>query len=143
MGVGCPVRWKVGRKVEVLGIWKIASRTGIVELTAGSPYYQVTIIDQSTGMRLYDQGSGTFASTPHNFPLPPHTAGVGFRTYYTFPAATSSREVTITAIHPSHPIPIIDSGWVTDFDLNDIDLALQSGGLIPGDVEQENFQPVP
>ena len=137
------MRWRVGRKIEVLGRWHTASLAGVAELTTGAPYFRASVVDQTTGTRLYEQGGGVLAATPFNIPLPAHTAGVGFRDDYEIPLTMSSLELTIEVIHPDHPARIVDMGWVTEFDLNDIENTLEGAGLVPGDVEQENFQPIP
>lgn len=133
--------WRVGRKIEVLGRWHTTSLAGVQELTTGSPYFRASIVDQTTGARLYDQGDGTFDTPVFNILLPAHTANVGFRDDYEISDEAASRELTIEVIHPDHPARIVDFGWVTVADLDDINTDI-STALAAGDVEQENFQPV-
>jgi len=131
--------WRAGRRVEVLARWWIASLSGTVELTTGSPVFRAFVVDQTSGARQYDQGNGTLGSTPYNFPFPAHTAGVGWRKDYLVPATMASRDLTFEMVHPDHPVPILETGWVANHDEDDLDAKIPN---LLGEVQFIGTQPV-
>lgn len=127
------MRWKTGTKVEVIGVWQRATVDGVEDITTGSPYYRVSIVDQTTGDRLYEQGGGSFAATQVDLPFAGYDAEAGaWRDEYDM--AADECEVTFELFHPDSPVVIRDVGWVGR--LSPADLTQE------GDVEQDVFQPV-
>lgn len=129
------MRWKTGTTVEVLAVWQTATvDNGVQDVTTGSPFYRVSILDQATGDRLYDQGDGTFDTPQVDLPFAGYDAAAGgFRDEYDMVA--DECEVTIECFHPDHPVVIRDVGWVGR--VTPADLTQE------GDIEQDTFQPVP